>query len=39
VTRTAGGIVAVRLREKIRADGPTTGNSRPKDNAAREKAA
>lgn len=39
VTRTAGRIVAIRLREKIRADGPTTGNSKPKDSAAREKAA
>jgi hypothetical protein len=29
VARGPAGIVPTRLREKIRADGPTTGNSRP----------
>ena len=32
------GLVAARLRERIRAEGPTTGNSKPKA-AAREEAA
>jgi Protein of unknown function (DUF2849) len=34
-----GGLTATRLRERIRADGPTTGNSRPKDGAAQDEAA
>lgn len=37
--RVAVGINPVRLREKIRADGPTTGNSLPKGNAVPDKAA
>jgi hypothetical protein len=31
VKRAPGGLVPLRLRERIRADGPTTGNSKPKD--------
>jgi hypothetical protein len=38
VKREGATIVPVRLRERIRADGPTTGNSKPK-HAARDEAA
>jgi hypothetical protein len=38
VTRAAGHTVPVRLRERIRAEGPTTGNSKPAQ-AARDEAA
>jgi hypothetical protein len=30
VKRSPGGLVPVRLRERIRTEGPTTGNSKPK---------
>ena len=39
VKREAGRLVPVRLRERIRADGPTTGNSLPKPAAERDEAA
>jgi hypothetical protein len=39
VTREAGGLIPVRLREKIRAAGPTTGNSKTAAPPAREEAA
>ncbi len=39
VKREAGRLVPVRLRERIRADGPTTGNSLPKHAADRDEAA
>jgi hypothetical protein len=39
VTRGPAGIVPVRLRERIRADGPTTGNSLPGGAALKGKAA
>jgi hypothetical protein len=39
VTRGPAGILPARLREKIRADGPTTGNSRPGGAALSGKAA
>lgn len=39
VARTAGRTVPARLRERIRAAGPTTGNSIARDGAAREEAA
>ena len=38
-TRAATGIVPVRLREKIRADGPTTGNSLPRASSVPDRAA
>ena len=39
VTRGAAGIVPLRLREKIRADGPSAGNSLPKNASAQDAAA
>lgn len=39
VTRAAAALVPARLRERIRADGPTTGNSLAKDGAAHSEAA
>ncbi len=39
VTRDGARLVPVRLRERIRAAGPTTGNSKVKDGAARNEAA
>ena len=33
------GPVPTRLRERIRAEGPTTGNSKPRDTAARDQTA
>ena len=39
VTRQGGKIVPVKLREKIRADGPTTGHSKDKDLAVKDCAA
>ncbi len=38
VKRGPAGIVPVKLRERIRAEGPTTGNSRHKDSAHTEAA-
>ena len=39
VTRAGARLVPVRLREQIRADGPTTGHSRDKDRAVEDEAA
>jgi hypothetical protein len=39
VTRSGDDIIPVRLRERIRADGPTTGNSKIGDAAPRSEAA
>ena len=39
VTRSAAGLVPRRLRERIRAEGPTTGNSRQKGGAVQPEAA
>ena len=39
VTRNAGHTVALRLRERIRAEGPTTGNSKAWHATARDEAA
>ena len=39
VTRAAGHTVPLRLRERIRAEGPTTGNSKSERSPAREEAA
>jgi hypothetical protein len=39
VTLTAAGIVPTRLRERIRADGPTTGNSKSPAATHRDEAA
>ena len=39
VTRSSARLVPVRLREQIRADGPTTGHSKDKDSAVSEEAA
>lgn len=39
VTRNGAHLVPVRLREQIRADGPTTGNSKSKDRTVEDEAA
>ncbi len=39
VTRVGARLVPVRLREQIRADGPTVGHSKDKDSAVSEEAA
>ena len=39
VTRVGARLVPVRLREQIRADGPTTGHSKDKDRAVEDEAA
>ena len=39
VTRSGSRLVPVRLREQIRADGPTVGHSKDKDSAVSEEAA
>lgn len=39
VTRDGHRLVPAKLRERIRADGPTTGHSKPKGDAARDQAA
>ncbi len=39
VTQTATGLLPIRLRERIRAEGPTTGHSTPLSGAARNEAA
>jgi hypothetical protein len=39
VTRSGARLVPVRLREQIRADGPTVGHSKDKDSAVSEEAA
>ena len=38
VTRQAADVTPARLRERIRADGPTTGSSKPKFRSSREAA-
>ena len=39
VTRSGARLIPVRLREQIRADGPTVGHSKDKDSAVSEEAA